>query len=192
MKKLLLATAIASLSFGASAVEFTETIDFDSLKSTDSKTIDLFGYVPERCLLRVKNNSFKDVLKNARNVHDDIGGNAQNDPVALGDLLAWCNYGSKLKLEVKATKLVGIGSSNLFKTIDYDVLIGGQPLGNTKDFGIFKKSEVKFYNDAEHLKNKASKRSIAIQPEDAGFAKHGKYFGKMTVSLSAIGPHFGY
>lgn len=43
MKKLLLATAVAaaSLSFGASAVQFNNTVDFKTLSNTDQKQLKL-------------------------------------------------------------------------------------------------------------------------------------------------------
>ncbi len=57
MKKLLLASAVAaaaaSLSFGASAVQFNNPVDFTTLSKTDQKTIRIEGRVPKRCLLRI-------------------------------------------------------------------------------------------------------------------------------------------
>ncbi len=49
MKKLLLATAVAaaSLSFGASAVQFNNPVDFTTLSKTDQKTIRIEGRVPK-------------------------------------------------------------------------------------------------------------------------------------------------
>ncbi|TVU63665.1 hypothetical protein FQP88_07630 [Vibrio atlanticus] len=192
MKKLLIATAVAaaSLSFGASAVQFNNAVDFTTLSKTDQKTIRIEGRVPKRCLLRIGKKDVKNnVLRKANKVHEDSWSNGfNNKKVLVGNLRAWCNYGTDLKFSVTAYQLNGVTKHNMNETINYKVKIGTDTVANTEsDHGIEMTSSP-IPSLGEHLVNKINKNPIYVKPEDSGFAKAGKYKGKIKVSLAAAGP----
>ena len=194
MKKLLLASAVAaaaaSLSFGASAVQFNNPVDFTTLSKTDRKTIRIEGRVPKRCLLRIGKKDVKNnVLRKANKVHTDSWENGyDNKKVLVGNLRAWCNYGSELDFSVTAYKLRGITKHNLGKKINYEVEIGSEVVANTETDHAMEKFATPLLSEGVHLENKINKHPIYVKPEDSGFARAGKYKGRIKVSLAASGP----
>ncbi|MGI9947867.1 hypothetical protein [Vibrio hyugaensis] len=192
MKKLLLATAVAtaSLSFGASAVQFNNQVDFTTLSKSDQKTIRIEGRVPKRCLLRIGKKDVKNnVLRKANKVHSDSWENGfNNKKVLVGNLRAWCNYGSDLDFSVTAYKLRGVTKHNMGKRINYEVEIGSEVVANTVTDHAMEKFATPLLSEGEHLVNKINKHPIYVKPEDSGFARAGKYKGRIKVSLAASGP----
>ncbi|MFM2622395.1 hypothetical protein [Vibrio owensii] len=194
MKKLLLASAVAaaaaSLSFGASAVQFNNAVDFTTLSKTDEKTIRIEGRVPKRCLLRIGKKDVKNnVLRKANKVHTASWDNTyENTKVLIGNLRAWCNYGSLLDFSVKAYKLKGMSKYSAGHHINYEVSIGSDVVTNTADSHATSQPAPPLASVGEHLVNKINKHPIYVLPEDSGFAKAGKYKGKVVVSLAASGP----
>ncbi|ERM60001.1 MULTISPECIES: hypothetical protein [Vibrio] len=192
MKKLLLATAVAaaSLSFGASAVQFNNAVDFTTLSKTDQKTIRIEGRVPKRCLLRIGKKDVKNnVLRKANKVHEDSWSNGfNNKEVLVGNLRAWCNYGTDLEFSVTAYQLNGVTKHNMSEKIDYQVKIGSESVADTASDHGLEMTASPIPSLGEHLVNSINKHPIYVQPEDSGFARAGKYKGKIKVSLAAAGP----
>ncbi|CAH1537141.1 conserved exported hypothetical protein [Vibrio owensii] len=194
MKKLLLASAVAaaaaSFSFGASAVQFNNPVDFTTLSKTDQKTIRIEGRVPKRCLLRIGKKDVKNnVLRKANKVHSDSWDNGfNNKKVLVGNLRAWCNYGTDLDFSVTAYKLRGVTKHNMGEKINYKVKIGSETVANTKNHHGMEQMASPIPSVGEHLVNKINKHPIYVKPEDSGFARAGKYKGRIKVSLAASGP----
>lgn len=133
----------------------------------------------------MKNN----VSRKANKVHTDSWVNSYtNEEVLVGNLRAWCNYGTDLEFSVTAYQLDGVTKHNMGEKINYEVRIGSDTVANTEiDHGM-EVTASPIPSLGEHLVNKINKHPIYVQPEDSGFAKAGKYEGKIKVSLAAAGP----
>ncbi len=133
----------------------------------------------------MKNN----VLRKANKVHSDSWENGfNNKKVLVGNLRAWCNYGSDLDFSVTAYKLRGVTKHNMGKRINYEVEIGSEVVANTVTDHAMEKFATPLLSEGEHLVNKINKHPIYVKPEDSGFARAGKYKGRIKVSLAASGP----
>ncbi|MDR9829189.1 spore coat protein U domain-containing protein [Vibrio sp. FNV 38] len=190
MKKLVLATVIASIACSAAAADpkFHQAIDFASLTETSSKTIDVSGIVPQRCLLRVGQYGAVDldkVLQNSKVAADDVSTNA-NDKVKIANLRAWCNYGKSLNISFDSEN-GGLkrdrGNQMINYTLSTDKFAQVFQTGATKSASSF---DITGWDAGDkHLTNTLERIPLYIQPAKAGFATAGTYSDTITVELEA-------
>ncbi|CAM4213289.1 spore coat protein U domain-containing protein [Vibrio agarivorans] len=189
MKKLVLATVVASVACGAAAdPKFHKAINFAALSDYDTKTIEVSGVVPQRCLLRIgKYGTVKldEVLQNAKMSADDVSAN-MNEKVRIANLRAWCNYGKSLDISFSSEN-GGLqrdrGHQKIAYNLSTDAMASVFSTGQAQNVTAF--SVNGWDAGQKHLTNTLERIPLYIQPEKAGFATAGTYSDTITVTLEA-------
>ncbi|WP_394244662.1 spore coat protein U domain-containing protein [Vibrio astriarenae] len=190
MKKLVLATVVASIACSAAAADskFYEVIDFAALSDYDSKTIEVSGKIPQRCLLRLGTDgavALDDVLQKAAFSADDGMSLAANEKVKIANLRAWCNYGKSLDISFDSN-FDGLKRDRGHQKIDYTLSTDSVDVFNTGGTQRVTSFAVNNWDAGQkHLTNTLERIPLYIQPANAGFATAGTYSDTITVTLEA-------